>query len=49
MLLTFLIICRAQKTKVVRHDEVPLFQLVQHLQFLNFVSFSFINAVVIAI
>jgi hypothetical protein len=49
MLLTLLVIRRAQKTEVVSHDEVPLLQLVQHLQFLNFVSFGLVNAVVVTV
>lgn len=49
MLLALLVIRRAQETKVVSHDEVPLLQLVQHLQFLNLVSFGLIDAVIVTV
>lgn len=38
----------AQQSEVVRHDQVPLLELVQHLQLFDLVPLGLVDAVVVA-
>ena len=47
MFLSFLVECSAQQPEVMSHNQIPLLQLVKHLNLLNFKPFVLINTIII--
>ena len=47
LLLALLVVSNAKQAEVVGHDEVPLLQFIQHLQFLYLLALGFVYAIVV--
>ena len=47
LFLSFLIVGHAKQAEVVGHDEVPLLQLIQHLQLLYLLALSLVDAIIV--